>query len=140
MPFVSITRLRVRSWHYLPAFFMQTVRSALQARRASGNLAIAFLADAKRTYWTRTLWRDETAMHAFMVAGAHRQAMPHLLEWCDEASLVDWVQDSSAPPTWPEAHRRLLGEGRRSKVDHPSQAQDRFEIPAPRTSVALTLK
>src|SRR5438034_1147587 len=40
MPIVSITRLRVRSWSYLPTFFVQTLRIALQAARADGSLAV----------------------------------------------------------------------------------------------------
>jgi hypothetical protein len=46
MPHVSITRLRVRSWQYLPAFFVAALRSALQARRAKGNLAVGMLREA----------------------------------------------------------------------------------------------
>jgi len=34
MAIVSITRLRVRSWQYLPAFLSYTLRSFLQAKRA----------------------------------------------------------------------------------------------------------
>lgn len=33
MPFVSIARLRVRSWSYVPAFVVQTLRIARQAIR-----------------------------------------------------------------------------------------------------------
>jgi hypothetical protein len=132
MPFVSITRLRVRSWRYLPGFLWRTFLSARQARAAAGNLGVALLNDANRAFWTRTVWTDQAAMRAFMMAGAHRTTMPRILEWCDEAALVDWPQDTAEPPTWPEAHQHLLQHGRRSRVNHPSQAQARFEIPAPR--------
>ena len=37
MPFVSITRLRVRSWRYLPGFLIQSFRAARQAKRATGS-------------------------------------------------------------------------------------------------------
>jgi hypothetical protein len=67
-----------------------------------------------------------------MISGAHRRVMPRLLEWCDEASVAHWLQDSPEPPLWDEAHRRMQGEGRRSKVNNPSEAQQRFEIPPPR--------
>jgi hypothetical protein len=83
------------------------------------------------TFWTRTVWRDEKAMHAFLIASPHRLAMPHLLDWCDEASVVNWMQDGAEPPSLAEAHRRMLLEGRPSKVRHPSEAHQRFEIPSP---------
>jgi heme-degrading monooxygenase HmoA len=140
MPFVSITRLRVRSWRYLPAFLVQSLRSARQAKAAPGNLAVSLLRDADLAFWTRTLWIDEAAMRAFMVSGVHGHVMPRLLHWCDEAAVAHWTQESVAPPTWPEAHRRLRQDGRPSKVSHPSPAQRRFEFPTPRTGAERTIK
>jgi Domain of unknown function (DUF3291) len=140
MSFVSITRLRVRSWRYLPAFLLQAFRSARQAKVASGNLAVSVLRDANLAFWTRTVWSEEAAMRSFMLSGAHRRVMPRLLEWCDEASVAHWVQDAREPPSWPESHRRLQQEGRRSKVSHPSEAQSRFEIPEPRRTAELKFK
>src|SRR5215469_10898559 len=45
---------------------------------------------------------------------------------------VYWAQDAD------EAHRRLQGEGRRSRVSHPSDAQRRFEIRKPTTEVGVS--
>ena len=140
MPLVSITRLRVRSLRYLPAFLINAFRSAQQAKAASGNLAVSLLSDARFTFWTRTVWNDEQSMRAFMITGAHRSVMPRLLHWCDEASVAHWLQDSPEPPSWQEAYRRLQKEGRRSKVDNPSDAQLRFEIPPPKTTRELKFK
>ena len=132
MPFVSITRLRLRSWKYPPGLLFDSWRAALQARRAEGNLAFSILRDARDTFWTRSVWIDEAAMSSFMTTGAHRAAMPKLLEWCDEAAVAHWTQDSDREPSWEEAHRRIRREGRASKVNHPSEAHGRFEVPAPR--------
>jgi len=140
MPFVSITRLRVRSWRSLPSFFIQTFRSARQAKVAPGNLAVSVLRDAHLAFWTRTVWSEEAAMRSFMLSGAHRGGMPRLVEWCDEAAVAHWTQDAREPPSWPESHRRLQQQGRRSKVNHPSGAQLRFEIPEPRTTSGSELK
>jgi hypothetical protein len=139
MPLVSITRLRVRSFRYLPVFAIEAFRSARQAKNAPGNLAVSLLNDSHLTFWTRTLWKDEAAMRAFMIAGAHRHVMPHLLQ-CDEAAVVHWVQDSPEPPSWQEAYRRLQQEGRASRVNYPSVAQTAFEVPPPNTSRELKLK
>ena len=95
-------------------------------------MAAALLRDRDRAFWTRTVWRDEAAMRSFMRSGSHRRTMPRLAIWCDEAALVHWVQDGPEPPSWPEAHRRLQQQGRRSRVDHPSEAQRRFAIPPPK--------
>ena len=140
MPLVLITRLRVRSFRYLPAFLLGSLRSAREAKNASGNLAVAVLSDVNLAFWTRTLWTDEQSMRAFMVAPAHRRVMPKLLQWCDEAAVTHWLQDSLEPPSWQEIHRRLQQEGRTSRVDHPSVGQSRFAIAPPKSTRQLRLK
>jgi hypothetical protein len=90
------------------------------------------LKEARNTFWTRSLWTDEAAMKNFMVSGVHRTIMPHLLEWCDEASVAHWTQDSAQQPTWEEVYQRMQRDGRISKVNHLSEAHRRFEIPAPK--------
>ena len=132
MPLVSITRLRVRSWRYLLPFIYFSIRSSRQAKVAEGNLAVSLLRDSNNTYWTRTVWTTEAAMKSFMLAGAHQQVMPRLLEWCDEAAVVHWGQDSDREPDWEEAHRRLQEEGRRSKVKHPSPEHEKYLIARPK--------
>jgi uncharacterized protein DUF3291 len=140
MPLVSVTRLRVGRWRYLLSFLLYALASTRQARRAPRNLAVSVLNDADFAFWTSTVWADEAGMRAFMLSGAHRRVMPRLLDWCDEASVVHWSQDAAEPPPWPEAHRRLQTEGRRSRVRYPSDRQQRFEIPAPRVSGGLRAK
>ena len=132
MALISVTRLRVRSLRYLPGFFFYALRSSRQTKRAKGNLALGVLNDANLTFWTRTAWQDERTMREFMMTPPHRKAMAKLLDWCDEAALVHWVQDNAELPDWTEAHSRMQREGRPSKVRHPSQAQQAFEIAPPR--------
>jgi hypothetical protein len=131
MPFISITRLRVRSWRYLPAFLFQTMRIARQATMADGNLAVQVLRDRRSTYWTATSWASEGSMKAFMLAIPHGPAMRRLLEWCDEAALVHWTQAGAELPSWQQAYRRIQQEGRPSKVNHPSAAHTAFAFPLP---------
>lgn len=131
MPFVSITRLRVRSWFYLPAFFVHTLRIARQAAKADGILAVRLLRDRGNTFWTGTSWSSEGAMRAFMLAKPHGPTMRRLLQWCDEAALVHWIQTGADLPSWDDAHRRMQHEGRPSKVNHPSAAHTAYRIPAP---------
>jgi hypothetical protein len=131
MPIVSITRVRVRSWSYVPAFFIQTLRIARQAARADGNLAVTLLRDRRNTFWTGTSWSSEGSMKAFMHAKPHGPTMRSLLDWCDEAALVHWTQAVAELPSWAEAHKRIQQEGWPSKVNHPSSAHTAHLFPAP---------
>ena len=136
MPSVSVTRLRVRKWRYLPLFILWSVRSANQAKKAAGNLGVGLLRDRNNVYWTKTVWTDDGAMRTFMLSEPHRSAMPKLLEWCDEASLVRWPQEGSHLPSWSDAHRRLEAEGRPSKVNHPSETHRSLKFPVPKGSTS----
>jgi hypothetical protein len=141
MPMISVTRLRVRSWRYLPQFGWQSLLSVRQAERSSGFLGGKVLRNADNTFWTMTVWKDEVAMSAFRIAGAHGRVMPSLLNWCGEASVVHWTQEASEPPSWQQAHQRIANEGRPSKVRYPSEAHTTNRTPKPEPSrVALTLK
>ncbi len=62
-------------------------------------------------------------MNAFRITLPHRDAMPKLLEWCDEAAVVHWNQESAELPDWETAERRMAESGRLSKVNHPSADQ-----------------
>jgi len=75
---------------------------------------------------------DVESMRAFMTSGVHKQVMPKLLDWCDEAAVVNWEQEGTGLPDWKEAHRRLVTQGRQSKVRHPSPAQATLDFPPPR--------
>jgi hypothetical protein len=122
MASISVTRLRLRSIRFFPAFLWHSIRSQNQAKRAPGNRAMA-LRFHKGAFWTLTVWDTLEDTRAYMIAGAHREAMPRLLHWCDEASLAHWQDTADTLPSWDEAERRLATEGRLSKVKFPSSAQ-----------------
>jgi len=141
MPVVSVTRLRVRSCRFMPAFSFAALRIGKQTAQADGCLTAKVFRDRRNAFWTLTCWESEAAMKAFMVAGPHGAAMRKLLEWCDEAALAHWTQDTGELPSWEEAHRRILRHGRVSKVNHPSDAQKAFRIDEPdETRADRTLK
>jgi hypothetical protein len=120
MYFVSITRLRLRSIWYLPAFMWHAWRSARQAQTTTGNLGFDSRAEAGLVFWTKTIWTEAAAMNYFRTSGAHQTAMRYLANWCDEASYTHWVQALPELPGWDIAHQRLGQEGKLSKVKHPS--------------------
>jgi hypothetical protein len=131
MAFISMTRLRVRSWFYLPQFLWYTFKAARQVKRAAGFTGGRVTRDKGNVFWTLTAWKDEAAMRAYRGSGAHMKAMPKLLDWCDEASIAHWEQPGAELSGWADAHRRMVAEGRMSKVKHPSAAQVSKQIGGP---------
>lgn len=129
---LSVTRLRVRSVWYMPAFLWQTFRSNRQVARAPGFRGGRLLVDKQRTFWTLTAWEDERSMKAFRGSGAHSQVMPRLFHWCDEAAYTHWTASDEKIADWPEAHERLAHEGRLSRVEHPSADHEKKCFAAPR--------
>lgn len=132
---VSLTRLRIRSAWLLPAFFLYAMRSESQVRNAAGFRKGALLPDRKRTFWTITLWDSADHMRAFMTSGAHMQAMPKLLHWCDQASVAHWQTDEDALPSWEDAAQRMRTQGRASKVLHPASGHADLTYDEPRLSL-----
>jgi hypothetical protein len=120
MGFISVTRLRLRSIRYLPAFGIHTTRSLQQVKTAEGFQQGAVLADHRLAFWTLTMWDEQPSMRRYMTAGSHRVAMPRLMKWCDEASVVHWTIHTAILPSWDEADSRMRQEGRTSKVLKPS--------------------
>lgn len=140
MPVVSVTRLRLRSWRYFPAFAPKALRSARQASAAEGFLDGCVLADRRLAFWTVTLWRDEASLRAYMASGAHRATMPDLARWCDEAAVARWTSEAEAVPPWAEVDAHLRREGRPSRVHHPSPRHADLSHAAPIASRGLSLR
>ncbi len=138
--FVSLTRLRIRSFRFVPLFALHTYRSLRQVRKAQGFETGALLADRSWTFWTLTGWDSQESMRGYMVTGAHKEAMPHLLHWCDEASVAHWQQPEATLPSWTEADRRMRESGRPSKVHHPTPQHASLTYSAPRTTASGVIR
>lgn len=133
---ISVTRLRLRSLRFLPGFAWHTWMSTRQVQGAQGFLDGQLAVEGTRGYWTITAWSDEVAMRDYRNSDAHKRAMPKLLDWCDEASVVHWEQDSPMLPSLAEALERMITDGRLSKMRHPSSAHAAKQI-APARQVPL---
>jgi hypothetical protein len=140
MVFVSLTRLRIRSVRFLPLFFLHILPTLRQVKKAPGFLHGALLPDRDWTYWTMTAWDTQESMRQYMTTGSHKAAMPHLLHWCDEASVAHWQQPEPALPSWTDADRRMREEGRVSKVRYPSAQHAGLRYRTPRTTGGTTLQ
>ena len=132
MPFVSVTRLRLRSWRFFPQFLWYTIASARQAQRAEGFLSGKLAGDSHLTFWTLTSWSDDRAMRQYRGAATHGRAMRKLPEWCDEAATANWSAETAQLPTIEEAYEQLMAHGRPSRVNHPTPDHINRRIPAPK--------
>jgi hypothetical protein len=131
--------LRLRSIRFVPGFAFHTTRSLRQVRRAAGFRGGAVLPDRSWAFWTMTAWDSQADMRAYMRAGAHGAAMPRLMAWCDEASVVHWEAEDAGLPGWDEADRRMRESGRASKLRYPSAAHAGLEYAAPRLGRAVAI-
>ncbi|MGA9393602.1 MAG: DUF3291 domain-containing protein [Candidatus Sulfotelmatobacter sp.] len=140
--FVSVTRLRVRSAIYLPAFVWETFLSQWQVLRATGFRGGRLLIDARLTFWTLTLWENDRAMKVFRGSGAHAKVMPRLAKWCDEASYAHWASEIDSVPEWQDAYEHLVKDGRLSRVERPSPTHEarRFKEPRLKPLIGADLK
>jgi hypothetical protein len=120
---MAVTRLRIRSYRFLMPFLWRAWQSFRQAKRAVSNDGAKVRKAEALAFWTLTAWQDEAPMNTYRITRPHRDAMPKLLEWCDEAAVAHWHQASAELPSWEIAERRLADTGRVSKVNHPSADQ-----------------
>lgn len=128
MPFVSVTRLRIRSVRFLPVFFVNVWRTARQVRRTPGFVGGQLAIGPHQTYWTVTVWESQSAMREYRDSGAHLHTMPHLLQWSDEAARVHWEQPDATVPLLHEVAERLSREGQLSKLTYPSWAHANGQV------------
>jgi hypothetical protein len=140
MAFISLTRLRIRSFRFVPAFALHTLGVLRQVSEAPGFQSGALLADRRWTFWTATVWDNEASMRAYMTSGSHMKAMPHLLHWCDEASVAHWTQPDNTLPTWTEADIRMRESGRASKVLYPSPQHASLSFRTPRSTPVVPIR
>ena len=140
MPFIGVTRLRIRSIRFLPFFAINALHSLRQVRNARGFLGGSLLTDRTWTFWTMTAWDSLESMRRFMTTSPHCVAMPHLLDWCNEASVVHWVEPDETLPSWTEADKRMRESGRPSKVMNPSPQHTTLSCKTPRTAGARPIQ
>lgn len=137
MYFVSLTRLRLRKFIFLPSFFLANEGAIKQLKGAAGFVKGFELVDKGLTFWTVTFWNSPEAMKGFRNTGAHQLAMRKLPSWCDEASYTHWQQDQPDIPDWSFMHAHLIREGRVTKVKFPSPRQVTKSYPPPAWSKSM---
>ena len=133
--FISATRLKLKSFFSLPAFMRANSASAKQLIKTDGFIAGKELIDKGLTFWTLTMWAQDADMRSFRNSEAHRNAMRHLPDWCNEATYTHWLQEDTTLPNWHTVHEKMITHGIVSKVRTPTEQHLNKAFPAPKWKV-----
>ncbi len=98
--FISVARLHLRGKRKLPEFFLHTLRSTLQLKKAPGLKFSSFNKEGWTTFWTLTVWENKDMMRNYRNAGHHLEG--------DELEYIHW--ESENMPAWDECKRKLHAE------------------------------
>lgn len=116
MALLSMTRLQLKSISLLPKFIVQNEGVVKQLRVSDGFLNGKTMIDFNLGAWTTTLWENEDAMRAFYTSGAHRNIMPTLSDYSNEAVVCHIAFDGDGLPDWHFVHEKLSTIGKFSTV------------------------
>ena len=131
MPVIVVTRLRLQDPSDLNDFFGAAVALVEQAKNSPGVLGTDALAEANNTWWSVSAWDTRDSMQRFVNTDPHFSTMSRLDDWCDEASFVDWVQETADLPGWQESYRRIVADGTSAMLSRASDANESRHFPAP---------
>ena len=70
-------------------------------------------------------------MQAFADTEPHASISKRLDHFCDEATFVNWEQDSPDLPDWQTSWRHLVADGKVAQLTHPSDANQTRAFPPP---------
>jgi Antibiotic biosynthesis monooxygenase len=131
MPVIVVTRLRLRDGALLDEFFTHAAASLEQAMKSAGNLGADALAEANNVWWSVSAWQARGQMRAFVGTEPHLSTTALLDHLCDEATFVDWEQDSPDLPNWQASWRHLVADGKSATLTNQSAANQARAFPAP---------
>ena len=131
MPVFVVTRLRLKDASLTDEFFADAVAALEQAQHAEGNLGADALADAANAWWSVSAWGERRPMLSYVRSEPHQTIRSKIDHYCDEATFVDWEQDSPALPDWQTNWRHLVADGLAAELTQPSTAHQTRDFPAP---------
>ncbi len=107
---VVATRLKLRGWRKLRAFFKQNGEIKRQLKDAPGLIDYWLHADFLRLrFSTLSVWQDNRSVDAFVKTGAHVHAMAVFdqLAVRELSGFTRWNTADPAETTWEEAGKRM---------------------------------
>jgi hypothetical protein len=131
VPIIVVTRLRLKNPALLDEFFTDAVAAMEQAQKSEGNLGADALADADNAWWSVSAWRDREPMQAFVHSAPHSAILGRLDHYCDEATFVDWEQESPSLPDWPTCWQHLTADGKVAALSEASPINQTRAFPPP---------
>ena len=131
MPIIVVARLRLRHPFLLDEFFTHAAAVIEQAQNTHGNLGVDALAEAHDVWWDVTAWQEREHIETFMNTEPHLSTRGLADHLCDEATFVDWEQDTAVLPDWQTGWRRLVADGQSATLTNPSDANETRAFPAP---------
>ena len=126
-----MTRLRLRDPALLDESFTDAVAAIEQATKPEGNPGADALADAHNAWWSVSAWQERRLMRAYVDSQPHLDIRARLDHYCDEATFIDWEQDSPDLPDWQTSWRHLTADGKAAELSHPSAANRTRNFPPP---------
>ena len=131
MAVIVVTRLRLKDPALLDEFFIDAVAAIEQAQKSDGNLGVDALADADNAWWSVSAWGERRPMVSYVRSEPHQTIRSKIDHYCDEATFVDWEQDSADLPDWQTNWRHLVADGLVATLSQPSAAHQSRDFPAP---------
>ena len=144
-PHLTVTRLRL-GWtrpFVLARFLKLSLTNARAARTRHGFSAGALWVDARLTFWTVTLLKNDASMRKYAYGPTHIGAMKHLRKYQDaytEAAFASGVSPTAQLPTAAEAYTFLTARATFYDLPKASSDQRAHHIQAPRVRTVRRLE
>jgi len=129
MPVIVVARLRLRDRALLDELFTDAVAAIGRAMKSDGNLAADALAGADSAWRSVSAWQERHLMQAYLDSEPHLGISARLDHYCDEATFVDWDQDSADLPDRRTSWHHLTADGKAAELTHPSAANQTHDFP-----------
>ncbi len=107
---VFLTYLPLKRYRMIPRFLFYTVRILVQLTKSRGLVGYSLRANLfKNSFWTLSVWQDQSALRDFAFKGFHREVMKLLRNDMGSTKFIKWTLEGTAvPPSWEDAMRRFL--------------------------------
>jgi hypothetical protein len=139
MPYLSMTRLKLRSPRYLPSFLIYNSQIVEEIRVSHGFLKGKQSATLNLSMWTATLWNSYVDLQRFYRTGSHAKVMSQIDMWSSEAASGNREVYSLDIPSWQSIGLFLTESGHFLNLKNPSHKHQERTIQAPRFLVTVPI-